>query len=86
MIDVLWPAMRSILFQLDAERAHELTLHTIGRAPKLMGSIVRPFLRCPTAPSDVAGLTFAGPVGLAAGLDKDGLTLGTRGGDGCSAA
>ncbi len=57
---------RPLLFGLDAERAHRLTIRALALAP------VR---RVPGFPvslaTRVAGLDFASPVGLAAGFDKD---------------
>ncbi|MEZ4323465.1 MAG: quinone-dependent dihydroorotate dehydrogenase [Myxococcota bacterium] len=75
MIDLAWPAVRSVLFRMDAERAHELTLRAIGTAPGLLGACVRPLARWPRQPLEIAGLTFQGPVGLAAGLDKNGVGI-----------
>lgn len=53
------------LFALDPERAHRLTIAALALAPK----------RKPPAPgplaTQVAGIAFANPVGLAAGFDKD---------------
>lgn len=62
---------RSLLFCLDAERAHELSLHAIEAAYRtgtqaLLAARPRPL------PVDVLGLQFANPVGLAAGMDKNG--------------
>ncbi|UUL82689.1 quinone-dependent dihydroorotate dehydrogenase [Sphingomonas qomolangmaensis] len=62
------PFPRAALFALDAERAHGLTIDALaawGRA----GTPLAP--RLPTAPVTVAGLRFANPVGLAAGVDKN---------------
>jgi len=75
MIDLTWPAARSLLFQLDPETAHELTLRMLGRAPTTWAALSRPLFPCPPRPVDVAGLRFRGPVGLAAGLDKDGVAI-----------
>jgi dihydroorotate dehydrogenase len=58
---------RPALFMLDAERAHGLAIATL----KLRGSNGAP----PAAgllASEVAGLTFPNPLGMAAGFDKDG--------------
>ncbi len=75
MLDLTWPLFRSMLFAMDAERAHELTLGTVGAAPGLFGGLLGAFASCPPQPVEVAGLTFRGPVGLAAGLDKDGRAI-----------
>jgi dihydroorotate dehydrogenase len=62
--------LRRLLFLLDAERAHHLAIDLLaawGRAGAPLGNGADdPVLR-----SKVAGLTFANPIGLAAGLDKD---------------
>lgn len=75
LLDRLWPATRAVLFRMDAERAHELTLAAVGFAPRLVASLAGAM---PPASlrRDVAGIPFAGPVGLAAGLDKDGRAIG----------
>lgn len=63
---------RSLLFALDAETAHELTIKTLHHAGSLL----------PPSSSDVVssahqimGLTFPNRVGLAAGLDKNGIAI-----------
>lgn len=67
---MLYAAARSVLFRLDAERSHELTLGLFARYP---GLATTPFTgRVPDAPVSVLGLRFRNPVGLAAGLDKNG--------------
>lgn len=69
----MYAAARSLLFRLDAERAHELTLETLRRAPALA---TLPFARAPVDdPVELLGLRFANRVGLAAGLDKNGECL-----------
>lgn len=58
------------LFRFDAERAHGLTIDLLaawGRA----GTPFAAKASDPILASEVAGLTFANPVGLAAGADKD---------------
>lgn len=74
-LDAAWPLARAALFALDAEVAHHLTLRVLGAAPGAWGALVGPLARCAPAPVDVAGIRFAGPVGLAAGLDKDGVAI-----------
>lgn len=63
----LYPLVRPLVFALDAERAHRTTI----RALKLLRPGLPPEVD-PVLSVDVAGLTFANPVGLAAGFDKDG--------------
>jgi dihydroorotate dehydrogenase len=61
---------RPLLFALDPERAHELTLEGLRQAHLLAPGLLRaPEL--PETPVTVMGLTFANRVGLAAGLDKN---------------
>ncbi|QDE82700.1 MULTISPECIES: quinone-dependent dihydroorotate dehydrogenase [Myxococcus] len=67
---------RSLLFQLSAERAHRLGmagLHYLGRSRDLCESLREKALEGapPGLAVEVAGLRFAHPVALAAGLDKD---------------
>jgi dihydroorotate dehydrogenase len=61
----LYPLIRPILFALDAERAHDLAMTAMARMP------ARAARHDPALASEVAGLRFPSPVGLAAGLDKD---------------
>lgn len=67
----LYSLIRPLLFRLDAETAHHLTLDAIAFLHRLAldGVYAK---RCADAPRDVMGLRFPNPVGLAAGLDKDG--------------
>lgn len=70
----LYPFAKSFLFQLDPEKAHHLTLSLLKQ------SWVRPFLPLAGAnttriPTQCFGLTFRNPVGLAAGLDKNGEVI-----------
>jgi dihydroorotate dehydrogenase len=70
---------RPVLFRLgggDAEAAHEWTLRrlaTLSRHPAALRAVRR--LAPKGTPRTVFGLTFPNPVGLAAGLDKDGRAL-----------
>ena len=66
----LYALARPLLFSLDAESAHHLTLPALRRAAALG---LTGFISKPAAdPRTVMGITFPNPVGLAAGLDKDG--------------
>ena len=67
----LYPLLRPLLFSLDAETAHEVTLKLL-QAAQLSGlaKLVYPTLE--NKPVTVMGLDFKNPVGLAAGLDKNG--------------
>lgn len=62
--------LRPFLFNLDPEHAHELTLELLEKAHK---SRVLGFVYSQQAlPTECMGLQFSNPVGLAAGLDKNG--------------
>jgi dihydroorotate dehydrogenase len=68
--------VRPLLFSLDAETAHHLTIELLQRA-----SLFDPALRAlrslqpSSKPKTLFGLTFPNPIGLAAGLDKNGVAL-----------
>lgn len=69
----LYPLARCALFALDAERAHELTLATFRRLPRLATA---PFAATAVSdPVELLGLRLRNRVGLAAGLDKNGECL-----------
>jgi dihydroorotate dehydrogenase len=69
----LYSLARPLLFSMDAEAAHHYTLPALKRAAALgltkLASQPRP------DPRTVMGLHFKNPVGLAAGLDKDGAYI-----------
>ena len=74
MFSSLYPFLRNPLFRLDAEDAHHLALRAIGAAGRTgMAGLLA--ARVPDAPRTVMGLTFRNPVGLAAGLDKEGAAI-----------
>lgn len=68
---MLYSLARPLLFTLAPERAHELTLSMLGKAQKfgLMHQKV------PAKPVTCMGIEFPNPVGLAAGLDKNGAHI-----------
>jgi dihydroorotate dehydrogenase len=78
---MLYPLFRPLLFALDPETAHELSLAALDAAVSL-GVAQLGAARVPRAPVEAMGIAFPNRVGLAAGLDKnaahiDGLaTLG----------
>ena len=59
--------IRPLLFALDAERAHHLSLAALRMMPTRA-----PLASDPMLATMVAGIRFPNPVGLAAGYDKDG--------------
>jgi len=70
---LLYALLRPLLFSLDPERAHHLTLPALKHAAAwgLTGILGKPA----ADPRTVMGVTFPNPVGLAAGLDKDGAFI-----------
>ncbi|WP_433365588.1 quinone-dependent dihydroorotate dehydrogenase [Actinoplanes sp. CA-142083] len=70
-------AVRPVLFRLgggDAEKAHEFTLGRLARLGERTRSVLR--ARYATAdPVEVFGVRFPNAVGLAAGMDKNGVAL-----------
>ncbi len=67
----MYTLLRPLLFTLDAESAHHLTLESlrIAAGSGLLRSCVT---AVPSLPRRVMGIDFPNPVGLAAGLDKNG--------------
>lgn len=66
-----YPFFRDLLFLLPPETSHNLSLGGISLAEKL--KLTAMFLsEVPSAPVNVMGIDFPNPVGLAAGLDKNG--------------
>lgn len=64
---MLYRLARPLLFSLSAEQAHDLTLDLLRRGAGRAWPA-----RVPARPVTVMGLSFPNPVGLAAGLDKNG--------------
>ncbi|WP_038179374.1 quinone-dependent dihydroorotate dehydrogenase [Vibrio rhizosphaerae] len=68
---MLYRIARSGFFQLDAEKAHDLAIQNFKRFTGTpLDLLYRQHL--PHRPVECMGLTFKNPVGLAAGLDKNG--------------
>ncbi len=64
--------IRPLLFQQDSERAHNKAVHAlalISRDELLLNCVTKMF-GAPELPTEVFGLNFPNPVGLAAGMDK----------------
>lgn len=74
MRPMLYDLIRPALFLLDAERAHHLTLNALRISHKagLQPLWVKKYK---SSPRQVMGLEFPNPVGLAAGLDKNGAYI-----------
>jgi dihydroorotate dehydrogenase len=73
-----YPLARQALFAMDAEAAHEATLHALQKAYDC--SLTRTLMRDRAlAPTQLMGLSLLNPVGLAAGLDKNGAHIDAMG-------
>jgi dihydroorotate dehydrogenase len=70
---LLYALTRPLLFALDPETAHNLTLPALRRAAAL--GLTRALPKPADDPRTVMGIHFPNPVGLAAGLDKDGAYI-----------
>src|SRR5437762_1602801 len=71
---MLYPLFRPLLFALDPETAHELTLACLDAAASLgVAQLAAP--RVPASPVKAMGITFPNRIGLAAGLDKNAVHI-----------
>ena len=66
----MYALARELLFKLNPETSHELAVDLIGAGGRL--GLNRLVCQTPRLPVTVMGLEFPNPVGLAAGLDKNG--------------
>src|SRR5689334_19333289 len=73
----MYKFFRSLLFRLDPETAHQLTLQAIRLAGSFSPShwLLTQLYKAPSKPVQAFGLTFKNPIGLAAGYDKDALAI-----------
>lgn len=70
----LYSLAKPFLFQFDAESTHDLTLKSLKYANKF--GLLSLYPNAPVCQRrEVMGLTFPNPVGLAAGLDKNGAVI-----------
>lgn len=79
VLTTTYPFLKSLLFTLDAEKAHHLSLASLRLTER--SKLLAPLSpKLPTTkPVECMGLTFEHPVGLAAGLDKEGNTIDALG-------
>ncbi len=71
---MLYNIAQKFMFSLDAEQAHNLAINSLR---KTANSPLNCFYRqvLPLSPVEVMGIKFPNPVGLAAGLDKNGEAI-----------
>jgi len=69
--------LRPILFHLEPEAAHQLTLHALRFAGNFPPSnwFLNQLYKTESKPVQAFGLRFKNPVGLAAGYDKDAIAI-----------
>jgi dihydroorotate oxidase A (EC 1.3.3.1) len=79
---MLYPLARSLLFGLDPETAHQLTLRALEQGAQC--GLIQPGKPVATRPRSVMGLNFCNPLGIAAGLDKNAVCLNGLGSLGVS--
>jgi dihydroorotate dehydrogenase len=68
LISHLYPLLKPILFRMEPERAHEVTVQMMRTMQRLR--LLRPAGAWRGGPVSCMGLEFANPLGLAAGMDK----------------
>src|SRR3990167_5475490 len=66
---IMYPLIKKLLFTLNPEIAHSITLQSLQFAYRM--GLSRLLTKIPYNPRTLMGLTFPNPVGLAAGLDKN---------------
>lgn len=69
----MYALIRPCLFSMDPENAHQFTLSSMRMAAAVGITALAPAVQ--PSPRKVMGLTFPNPVGLAAGLDKNGSCI-----------
>lgn len=71
---MIYDLVRPLIFRLDPERAHDLSLRVLSGLASL-GPLNPLRAVLPSRPIQVMGLNFPNPIGLAAGLDKNGICI-----------
>lgn len=68
LVAALYPAIKPLLFELDPELAHTLTVRSMILADQL--GLLKSSVENPKSPIQCLGLSFPNRLGLAAGMDK----------------
>lgn len=75
----IYRLLRPLLFQLEAETAHNLAVRVaeLASSSRALCSLIREYNTndCESLRTDVAGMTLSSPLGLAAGFDKSGRAV-----------
>ncbi len=75
---IIYKIIRPLIFSLDAEKAHDFTFKILKYSDRLgIPNIFKGNI--PDIPVSAMGISFPNPIGLAAGLDKNGEHLETLG-------
>lgn len=76
-----YQTLKKLLFKLDPETAHTISglgLRTVAHCPTLLRFITKQnFITHPSIEQNIFGCTFANPVGLGLGFDKNGQYITT---------
>lgn len=78
----LYPLVKELLFKMDAETAHHFTIQQLqlaGKFPFLLRIFAASRANHPALKKNLMGIEFRNPVGLAAGLDKNGEVIDEMG-------
>lgn len=67
----MYSLIKPALFRINPEAAHDLTINSL----KVLGQCLGPSAPEEGRPCEIAGLQFKNSIGLAAGLDKDGVAV-----------
>lgn len=68
---VVYSLIKPALFRINPELVHDLTINSL----KAFGKCLGPSVPEEGRPCEIAGLQFKNAIGLAAGLDKDGVAV-----------
>ncbi|MBL7778861.1 MAG: quinone-dependent dihydroorotate dehydrogenase [Chitinophagales bacterium] len=78
----LYPLVKELLFKMDAETAHHFTIQQLqlaGKFPFLLRMFAASHANHQALKKNLMGIEFRNPVGLAAGLDKNGEVIDEMG-------
>ena len=77
MIGLTWKLFRPLLFSMDAEKAHRFVMERMENNPVFFRSMLSMGVKRPAnhLKTQLASLELSSPIGLAAGMDKDGEAL-----------
>lgn len=73
--NILYSLLRPLLFRMNPERAHTLTVHTLSTFPWLASLVAPRWTAPPSLHQTLWNQSFPHPIGLAAGLDKNGVAV-----------